>query len=258
MQAPRTPQRTLRQRPRGLPPRSTTAASTTPTAGTTAPGTALALGAPATVNYKPGIKSNSPTYRLRVTVDSITKAPASDLNGVELEKEQQGKTPYYVKLSITNLGEGNASAEDGVPAVGFQTVDDRGQQGQELTLLGTFRPCDSARSRNSSHAASHTQRARSIWSEAAARSSRTSGPGAATPTPKSPSCGRPAEAVESDRETTSAGATALVRSNKRAVVSRSARAAHQTVSALTAARSLKRSAAGRSTHLPRRQRTRRR
>jgi hypothetical protein len=120
-----------------------TAASTTPTAGTTAPGTALALGAPATVNYKPGIKSNSPTYRLRVTVDSITKAPASDLNGVELEKEQQGKTPYYVKLSITNLGEGNASAEDGVPAVGFQTVDDRGQQGQELTLLGTFRPCDS-------------------------------------------------------------------------------------------------------------------
>jgi hypothetical protein len=123
-------------------PQSTTS-STTPATGTTAPGTMLALGAPATVNYKPGIKSNSPTYHLRVSVSSITKAPASDLNGVELEKEQQGKTPYYVKLSITNLGEGNASAEDGVPAVGFQTIDDRGQQGQELTLLGTFRPCDS-------------------------------------------------------------------------------------------------------------------
>jgi hypothetical protein len=89
------------------------------------------------------VKSNSPTYRLRVSVVSITKAPAADLNGIELEKAQQGKTPYYVKLSITNLGEGNASAEDGVPAVGFQTIDDREQEGQELTVLGTFRPCDS-------------------------------------------------------------------------------------------------------------------
>jgi hypothetical protein len=122
---------------------SSTSAPTTASTGTTAPGTTLALGTPAIVNYKPGIKSNSPTYRLRVTVGSITKAPASDLNGVELEKEQQGKTPYYVKLAITNLGEGNASAEDGVPAAGFQTIDDRGQTGQELTLLGTFRPCES-------------------------------------------------------------------------------------------------------------------
>jgi hypothetical protein len=120
-----------------------TGTSTNAAASTTAPGTTLALGAPATVNYKPGIKSNSPTYRLRVNVASITKAPAADLNGVELEKEQQGKAPYYVKLSITNLGEGNASAEDGVPTAGFQAIDDRGQQGQELTLLGTFRPCES-------------------------------------------------------------------------------------------------------------------
>ena len=27
--------------------------------------------------------------------------------------------------------------------MGFQAIDDRGQQGQELTVLGTFRPCDS-------------------------------------------------------------------------------------------------------------------
>lgn len=122
---------------------ASTGASTTPSAGTTAPGTTLALGAPATVDYKPGIKSNSPTYNLRVSVSSITKAPASDLNGVELEKEQQGKTPFYVKLSVTNLGEGNASAEDGVPTAGLQAIDDRDQPGQELTLLGTFRPCES-------------------------------------------------------------------------------------------------------------------
>jgi hypothetical protein len=120
-----------------------TGTSTTAASGTTAPGTTLALGAPAVVDYKPGIKSNSPTYHLRVSVASITKAPAADLNGVELEKEQQGKAPYYVKLSITNLGDGNASAEDGVPTAALQAIDDRGQQGQELTLLGTFRPCES-------------------------------------------------------------------------------------------------------------------
>jgi len=95
------------------------------------------------VNYKPGANDNSPTYHLQVTVVSIQKGPQGDLNGVELEKSEQGKTPYYVKLRIRNEGPGNASAEDGVPAVGFQAIDDRGQQGQELTVLGNFRPCPS-------------------------------------------------------------------------------------------------------------------
>ena len=62
---------------------------------------------------------------------------------MELEKSQQGKIPYYVKLRIRNEGPGNASAEDGVPEAGFQAIDDRGQQGQELTVLGNFRPCPS-------------------------------------------------------------------------------------------------------------------
>jgi len=96
------------------------------------------------VDYKPGANDNSPTYHLQVTAVSIQKAPQGDLNGVELEKSQQGKTPYYVKLRIRNEGSGNASAEDGVPAVGFQAIDDRGQEGQELTVLGNFRPCPSA------------------------------------------------------------------------------------------------------------------
>jgi len=111
-------------------------------AGTTAPGASLALEAPALVDYKPGANANSPTYRLQVSVLAIQKGGQADLDGVELEKSQQGKTPYYVKLRIRNEGSGNASAEDGVPAVGFQAIDDRGQQGQELTVLGNFRPCE--------------------------------------------------------------------------------------------------------------------
>jgi hypothetical protein len=111
--------------------------------GTTAPGTNLTPGTSALVDYKPGVSDNSPTYRLQVAVVSMQKGSKAELAGVELEKPQQGLTPYYVKLRIRNEGSGNASAEDGVPSAGFQAIDDRGQQGQELTVLGNFRSCES-------------------------------------------------------------------------------------------------------------------
>lgn len=124
-------------------PSQTSSESSSGAAGTTAPGSDLQLGASATVDYKPGINSNSPAYHLQVSVLGIQKGSQADMNGIELEKAQQGQTPYYVKLQIRNLGAGNASAEDGVPAVGFQATDDRGQPGQELSILGNFRPCES-------------------------------------------------------------------------------------------------------------------
>jgi hypothetical protein len=111
--------------------------------GATAPGTNLAPGTPALVDYKPGANANSPTYHLQVTVVNMQKGTKAELAGVELEKAQQELTPYYVKLRIRNEGAGNASAEDGVPSASFQAIDDRGQQGQELTVLGNFRPCES-------------------------------------------------------------------------------------------------------------------
>jgi hypothetical protein len=114
--------------------------STKSPAGTTAAGTKLALGVPAIVNYEPG-GSPKPTYRLQLTVLSIKKGSQADLNGVELEKAERGQTPYYVSLRIQNVGSGDAAAEENQPAAAFQATDDRGQQGQELTVLGTFRPC---------------------------------------------------------------------------------------------------------------------
>jgi hypothetical protein len=121
---------------------TTTATTAAGSNGTTAPGTKLTPGTPAIVNYKPGVNSNSPTYRLQVTAVSIDKGSPSELNGVELEKAQQGQTPYYVHLRIRNEGAGNVAAEEINPAVGFQTTDDRGQPGEELTILGTFRTCE--------------------------------------------------------------------------------------------------------------------
>jgi hypothetical protein len=111
--------------------------------GTTPAGTKLAPGASAIVDYHPGVKATSPTLRLQVSVLSIEKGSQSDLNGVELEKAQRGQTPYYVKLRIRNEGAGDAGAEEGDPAAAFQATDDRGQQGQELSVIGTFRPCES-------------------------------------------------------------------------------------------------------------------
>jgi hypothetical protein len=126
---------------------ATTASTSTGSAqpgGTTAAGTKLALGASALVDYHPGTNANSPTLRLQVSVLSIQKGSQADMNGVELEKSQRGQTPYYVKLRIRNEGAGDADAEEGDPAVGFDATDDRGEQGQELSVIGTFRPCESA------------------------------------------------------------------------------------------------------------------
>jgi hypothetical protein len=95
------------------------------------------------VDYEPG-GSPKPTYRLELTVLGIKKGTPTELDGVELEKSKQGQTPYYVTLRIQNVGSGNAAAEENVPASAFQAIDDRGQQGQELSVIGTYRPCPSA------------------------------------------------------------------------------------------------------------------
>lgn len=65
------------------------------------------------------------------------------MSGVELSKTQQAQVPYFVKLQTRNLGAGDAAAEGDDPLAEFQAIDDRGGQGQELTILGNFRSCES-------------------------------------------------------------------------------------------------------------------
>jgi hypothetical protein len=119
---------------------STTSPAASGARSTTAAGTKLALGSPTIVNYQPG-GSPMPTYRLQLTVLAIKQGSPAELDGVELEKAEQGQTPYYVTLRIQNIGAGNAAAEENQPAAAFQAIDDRGQKGQELAVLGNFRPC---------------------------------------------------------------------------------------------------------------------
>ena len=89
---------------------SSPSTGTAQSGGTTPPGTKLALGEPALVDYKPGSESNSPTFHLQVTAVSIRRGSQAEMAGVELEKSQQGQTPYYVTLRIRNEGSGDASA----------------------------------------------------------------------------------------------------------------------------------------------------
>jgi hypothetical protein len=110
--------------------------------GTTAPGTTLKPGAQAIVDWQPGSEPKSPTFHLQVSVLSIKQGSPAEMSGVELSKTQKGQTPYYVTLQVRNLGTGDAAAEEDDPLAEFQAIDDRGGPGQELTILGSFHPCE--------------------------------------------------------------------------------------------------------------------
>jgi hypothetical protein len=111
----------------------------------TPPGTHLALGGPATVGWVPpsqdlgtGVHKG---IKLQVTVVSIQKGTMADFRNVELNGNQRSSTPYYVQLRVTALS--NATVpKDSDPAITFTAIDDRGQEQQSITFLGTFSRCD--------------------------------------------------------------------------------------------------------------------
>ena len=113
--------------------------------GLTPPGTRLAFGGPATVGWVPPSQDLGTGahkgIKLQVTVVSIQKGTMADFRNVELSGNQRRSTPYYVQLRVTALS--NASVpKDSDPAITFTAIDDRGQEQQSITFLGTFSRCD--------------------------------------------------------------------------------------------------------------------
>jgi hypothetical protein len=111
----------------------------------TPPGTHLAFGGPATVGWVPPSQDLGTGahkgIKLQVTVVSIQKGTMADFRNVELNGNQRSSTPYYVQLRVTALS--NASVpKDSDPAITFTAIDDRGQEQQSITFLGTFSRCD--------------------------------------------------------------------------------------------------------------------
>jgi len=111
----------------------------------TPPGAHLAFGGPATVGWVPPSQDTGTGahrgIKLRVTVVSIQKGTMADFRNVELNGNERKSTPYYVQLRVTALSS-TPPPKDSDPAITFTAIDDRGQQQQSITFLGTFSRCD--------------------------------------------------------------------------------------------------------------------
>jgi hypothetical protein len=110
----------------------------------TAPGTHLGFGQAATVAWVPpsaDATSAQNGFKLQVTVESIEKGTIADFRNVELSASERHTTPYYVTLRIKALGRAGPHGSDD-PAISFDAIDDRGQQQQSITFLGTFARCN--------------------------------------------------------------------------------------------------------------------
>ena len=113
--------------------------------GLTPPGAHLAFGGPATVGWVPPSQdAGTGAHRgikLRITVVSIQKGTMADFRNVQLNGTERKSTPYYVQLRVTALSS-TRPPKDSDPAITFTAIDDRGQQQQSITFLGTFSRCD--------------------------------------------------------------------------------------------------------------------
>ena len=130
--------------PASSPPASQSAAATGAN-GLTPPGTHLGLGTAATVGWvPPTLDTGTGAHKglkLQVTVESIQKGTIADFTNIDLNASEKKSTPYYVQVRLTALGS-VAPPKDNDPALTFTAIDDRGQQQDNITILGTFQRCD--------------------------------------------------------------------------------------------------------------------
>jgi hypothetical protein len=127
-------------------PDQSQAASQGQTAGSlTPPGTHLAFGGTATVGWVPPSQDTGTGahkgIKLQVTVMSIQKGAMADFRNVQLNANERNATPYYVQLRVTALSS-TPPPKESDPAITFTAIDDRGQEQQSITFLGTFSRCD--------------------------------------------------------------------------------------------------------------------
>lgn len=123
---------------------SPTATGGARTGGLTPPGTRLRAGQTATVGWVPpsmfSVTQAQQGYKLQVDVESIVKGTADDLKNIQLDADQQGSTPYFVKVRINALEAVPGTVTDN-PAASLDAIDDRGQQQGSVIFLGTFDRC---------------------------------------------------------------------------------------------------------------------
>jgi len=119
------------------PPVNTQTAVPVPSGVTlTAYGTDLAWGETATVAYAPNDKRKSV---LELTVISARKGRIADLSSYSLEDRTKASTPYYVRVSVKNVGTGDV----GRTPIPLFLVDNRNTLISASSFTNTFRKCPS-------------------------------------------------------------------------------------------------------------------
>ncbi len=99
-------------------------------------GADLGFGDTATVIFEPNQKRGSV---LAMTVRGATKGSIKDFSGFVLDDYTRGSTPYYVNVTVKNVGEGNV----GGAAVPLWGVDGKNTLLPPASFTTTFRRCPS-------------------------------------------------------------------------------------------------------------------
>lgn len=92
--------------------------------------------------------SNGPSYRLKITVESIKQGTLADFKGVSLTSSDAGDTPDYVRVEMTNLGPKPMSTSNSDPANNVEGVDIAEQENDSLIVAGYFAPCPDTQTPN--------------------------------------------------------------------------------------------------------------
>jgi hypothetical protein len=114
------------------------------TAALTAPSTVLKVGQPAIVEFDTTLNNgnNGPSYKLGLTIESITLGKMSDFNGISLTGVPKNDVPTYVKLRMTNLSGKSMNTSNQDPADSVQAIDANGDADSNLIMTGDFPPCN--------------------------------------------------------------------------------------------------------------------
>ena len=99
-------------------------------------GAELAFGDSATVVFEPNQRRGTV---LELTVDKVAQGSLDDFSGFILDGSAKSSTPYYVDVSVENLGNG----EVGGFAVPLYGVDDSDLLRQAATFTTSFQRCES-------------------------------------------------------------------------------------------------------------------
>lgn len=111
----------------------------------TRPGTTLKLGKTAVVEFDtitPKGKSG-PSYKLQVTIESITPGSISDFKGISLTGVPKGDSPTYVKVKMTNVSGKSFRTSSLDPANAVEAVAGN-HLGSSLIIAGYFPRCPDA------------------------------------------------------------------------------------------------------------------